>query len=215
MLYTAWQLHNPRSAFLPLIRFSFLLFVAVSHYIMLEVMNLTSLPSQGHAALPITTVYSKAKPYCLCLPSKPATETKCTIWRIGHQSTGEYSETWPKSRSFRFWFCADQWQTIRDQRCKQKSAECEEPFQSKLLGIRQTSNTPYKQSLPWVLHSPVLKHSKDDPSQMLHWEGTDAGRKLPRDAKRYPFLCLPAPWSSLLYNTLLALPTVKSKLQFV
>lgn len=191
---------------------SLLLFVAISHYIMLEVMNLISPQPRSCCPAHQCCMWQNQAPGCyhyyryrLCLPSKPSSETKRAIWRKGHQSAWEYSEMWPKSGSFRSWFCADQWQTIRDRSRKQQSEEREKPFQSKLPRMRQTSSPSYKHSLPRLPHSPGLKHSEDHHSQLLHWEGMDDGGKLLSDAKRRPFPCFPAPQSSLICNTLLAL----------
>lgn len=78
MMYIAWQLHNPRLAFLPLIHSSFLLFVAVSHYIMLEVMNLISPPAK--VMMPCPSLLYVTNTSSIAYASLPNPQQKQNAW---------------------------------------------------------------------------------------------------------------------------------------
>lgn len=163
----ALQLRTPRPSschryifLLPL-----LLFVAVSHYIVLEVIYLICLLAKVVLPCPSARCIPEALsllPLLLVTPSQ--THHNQTV-RSEEMATNlhENSEMWPESGRFRLWFWADQWQTIRSWSHKQKSVEREKPFQSNPESERWAVH-PTR-----VLHSSVLKHSKDHHSQ--HWEG--------------------------------------------
>lgn len=117
-----------------------LLFVALSHYLMLEVMNLiSSQPRSCRSAHQCCTWQKEALGCwyyycyhcCVCLPPKHSffNQRKCVIREITTNSAHKYSEVWPRSGGLDFHFVQTNCKPSGIKGGKQKSLEREKPLQ--------------------------------------------------------------------------------------